>query len=256
MQPILFHAFGIPVQAYGLFIAIGYVSALFLIRHLARSRQLEPAPFTDLCFIALCAGLVGGRVLFVLTNLSYFREHPAEMIEFWGGGLVFYGGFLTAFPAALLYLRHKKLPLAQSLDVLAPGLALGHAFGRIGCLFAGCCHGRYCELPWAVRLDTDQVEPALRGLPVHPTQLYESFGLFVLTGVLVAIHRSRRARAGTVALAYLMGYAVLRAVVELFRGDSIRGTLAGTPISTSQLIAAVLLLGGSLALIRRFRRNQ
>ena len=256
MQPIFFHAFGYPVQAYGLLIAVGYLAALFLIRRLARFHHLDPGPYTDLCFIALCAGLVGGRALFVLTNLAYFREHPVEIVEFWGGGLVFYGGFLTAFPAALLYLRHRKLPLPLSLDVLAPGLAIGHAFGRIGCFFAGCCHGRYCELPWAVRLHSDQVEPALRGLGLHPTQLYEAAGLFLLTGLLAWLHLGRKAKAGTVALVYLMGYAALRAVVEIFRGDSIRGTLAGTPLSTSQLIAAVLFLGGGLALFRRFRRDQ
>ncbi|RYZ96716.1 MAG: prolipoprotein diacylglyceryl transferase, partial [Proteobacteria bacterium] len=170
--------------------------------------------------------------------------------------LVFYGGFLLAFPFVLWFVKFRGLPLKMSLDILAPGLALGHAVGRLGCFFAGCCHGRVCELPWGVRMNSLQVEPALRGLALHPTQLYEAAGLFLLSGILSFFVVTKRLRDGLVAVAYAMGYAILRTGVEFFRGDSIRGTLAGTPFSTSQLIALALLGGGSLVLLRGFGRDQ
>lgn len=255
MRPILFHLFGWPIQAYGFFIALGYVLGLLLVRRLAISRQRHPAPYTDLSFFGLLVGLIGARMLFVLTNLDYFSAHRDEIYYFWGGGLVFYGGFLLGFPFVIGFLKWKKLPLKESLDILAPGFALGHGIGRLGCFFAGCCHGRVCDLPWGVRMDSAQVEPALRGLLLHPTQLYESFGLLILSGVLAYAVVARRFRHGLVAVAYAMGYAILRTGVEFFRGDSIRGTLPGTPFSTSQLIAFALLLGGSLVLLRDFGRD-
>ncbi|RZA07806.1 MAG: prolipoprotein diacylglyceryl transferase [Proteobacteria bacterium] len=256
MQPILFHLFGWPIQAYGFFIALGYILGLILVRRLAISRRRHPAPYTDLSFFALIVGLIGARALFVLTNLDYFSSHADEIFYFWGGGLVFYGGFLLAFPFVLWFVSFRGLPLKMSLDILAPGLALGHAVGRLGCFFAGCCHGRVCDLPWGVQMNSLQVEPALRGLALHPTQLYEAAGLFLLSGILSFFVITKRLRDGLVAVAYAMGYAILRTGVEFYRGDSIRGTLAGTPFSTSQLIALALLGGGSLVLLRGFGRDQ
>jgi phosphatidylglycerol:prolipoprotein diacylglycerol transferase len=254
MFPVLATVAGVEIQSYGFFIALGYLVALWIVNRLAARDGLPPRAFSDLCFLALLGGLLGARILFVLTNLSYFGAHPEEIPRFWGGGLVFYGGFLFVFPLALAYLRWKKLPLLRSLDVIAPALAFGHSLGRIGCLGAGCCHGSYCPYPWGVRIDTDLVDPALRGLPLHPTQAYESFGLLVIGAGLLAL-RKRKPPAGTVAGVYVMAYAVLRIIVECFRGDSIRGEIGG--VSTSQALAAGLLLagGGALFLARRIRGN-
>jgi phosphatidylglycerol:prolipoprotein diacylglycerol transferase len=255
MHPVLFTIGSYPVQAYPLFLTIGYFAALFLARKLAQIRGYAPAVFTDIGFIALVLGLIGARALFVLTNFSYFGAHPIEAPAFWGGGLVFFGGFLVALPGVVAYLQWKKISVPAAFDVLAPALALGHAIGRIGCFFAGCCHGSYCELPWAVRMGSPLVESTLRGLPIHPTQLYECFGLLLLVGLLLMLFRKKLA-AGIVAASYLVGYSILRFGVEFFRGDTIRGTLTGTPFSTSQIVAAFLFLGGSGWLFARaFRSN-
>ena len=254
MHPLLFEIGGVKVHSYGFFVALGYVAALALLSLLARWRNLDPARFLDLAFLSLLTGVIGGRILFVLTNFAYFHRYPAEIFTFWQGGLVFYGGFLAAAGACWLYMRWKHMPLA-TLDVLAPGLAIGHAIGRIGCLAAGCCYGSYCEYPWGIKLDSDMVDPALRSLPLHPTQLYEAFSLFALTGLLVWLFRGRRLRDGGVALVYVMGYALIRSAIEIFRGDSIRGFVIGNWLSTSQLIAALLFLGCAYLLRRRLGRN-
>jgi phosphatidylglycerol:prolipoprotein diacylglycerol transferase len=164
--------------------------------------------------------------------------------------LVFYGGFLLVMPMLFLFFRFRGIPWKAGLDVLAPGLALGHAIGRIGCLAAGCCHGNYCEYPWALHLNTDLVDPALRGIPVHPVQAYESLGLLALCGGLLWLGR-RRPASGAVATAYVMIYALLRFIVEFFRGDSIRGSAFG--ISTSQVLALTLFAVAGLLFVRGFR---
>lgn len=254
MYPVLLELGGLKIQSYGFFIALGYLAALMLSRRQARREGFEPAVFSGLCLIALLSGLIGARALFVLTNLAHFRENPAEIWRFWSGGVVFYGGFLLAAPLCALYLRHRKIPLAAGLDVLAPALALGHALGRIGCFAAGCCHGSICPYPWGVRFHTDLVDPALRGQPLHATQLYESLGLLALCSLLLWWSK-KRPPAGALASAYVAGYGALRISVEIFRGDTIRGTVPGTPLSTSQAIATVLFFGGIVFLIRSFRRN-
>jgi phosphatidylglycerol:prolipoprotein diacylglycerol transferase len=250
MFPVLFEIGGFPIQSYGFFIALGYLAALMLTRRLAAARGFSAADFSDLTFLCLLTGILGARALFVLTNLSHFLAKPAEILSFWSGGLVFYGGFLLVLPMLFLFFRWRRLPWRSGLDILAPGLALGHGIGRIGCLAAGCCHGSYCEYPWAVRLDTDLVEPALRGLPVHPVQIYESIGLWLLCVFLLALWK-RKPTEGAVALAYVTGYALLRFTVEFFRGDAIRGAALG--ISTSQWLALALFATGAVLFIRGFR---
>jgi phosphatidylglycerol:prolipoprotein diacylglycerol transferase len=251
--PVLFHIRNVPVYSYGFFIALGYLAALGLLSYLAGKRGHRPARFLDLAFLALLSGVAGGRVLFVLTNLPYFSRYPMEIFDVWQGGLVFYGGFIAALGTCLLYIRLCKLPAAESFDILAPALALGHAFGRIGCLAAGCCYGAYCEMPWAIHLHSDLVDPALRGLPLHPTQLYESAALFLLAGALTFLMLRRRLRAGGVALLYVMAYSVIRSIIEIYRGDSIRGFVVGGWLSTSQAIAIALFFGAGFLFWRRPR---
>ena len=250
MFPLLLNTSYLQVEAYGFFIALGYFAATFLSRREARLAGQPPAPFSDTCFLALGAGLIGARSLFVITNLAYFRDHPDEILVFWRGGLVFYGGFLLAVPLCAFYLKRQRLHVLPSFDILAPALALGHSIGRLGCFAAGCCHGTHCPYPWGVVFQGNLVEPSLRGLPVHPTQLYESVALLLLCGLLIKL---RNAAAGFRAGTYLTGYALIRLIVEIFRGDTVRGVVPGTGLSTSQAIALALLTVGCAILLRSFR---
>ena len=136
------------------------------------------------------------------------------------GGLVFYGGLIGAAVACILYTRLKQLPLWKVADIMAPSIALGYVFGRIGCLMNGCCYGRACNMPWAITFPAGHEthplgEPAT---PVHPTQIYESLlNLFLYLG-LAWLYR-RKKYDGQVFSVYLVSYAVLRSTVEIFRGD-------------------------------------
>lgn len=163
------------------------------------------------------------------------------------GGLVFYGGFIAAALTGVFYARWKKLPLVNLADTLAPSIALGHFFGRIGCFLNGCCHGAPCALPWAVRFPA---EHATGGQPVHPTQLYEAFLNLALFAGLAWLHRRKRFH-GQVFGVYLTGYAVLRAAVEFFRGDY--GAQRFGPFTPGQAVSVGILIVG-LVFLRLTRR--
>jgi phosphatidylglycerol:prolipoprotein diacylglycerol transferase len=155
------------------------------------------------------------------------------------GGLVFYGGFIGAALAVVVGSRWKRMPLLALADVLAPSIALGYVFGRLGCFMNGCCYGRACDLPWAVRFPYGH---ETYGQAVHPTQLYESCcGLLLYLG-LAWVFRRRRFD-GQVFAVFLLGNAVLRFTVEFFRGDYAVRYLGGwaTP---AQLLSGVILVAG------------
>lgn len=255
MHPILFHVGSTPIYSYGFLIAVGYVSALLLGRHLAKARGLDPSPLMDLAFLAIVSGVVGARLFFVLQSLDRFASHPAEIFDVWSGGLVFYGGFLLATASCMAFGFWKKLPIWLTTDIAAAGVAIGHAFGRLGCFAAGCCYGSYCPFPWGVENQSNFVDAEHRGIPLHPVQLYESFLLFSLAAALAWLIRSRKLPDGIPAAIYLAAYALIRFLTEMFRGDADRGFVLGGWLSVSQAVALGLFALGSGVLVRRLGRK-
>jgi phosphatidylglycerol:prolipoprotein diacylglycerol transferase len=241
---------------YGFSIALGFVAALGLMRLLCKSRRLDPAPFMELAFVAIVSGVVGARILYVLTEPAEFLEHPSSIFDFWSGGLAFYGGFILATLGCILFALWKKMPMWLGADIIMTGVCFAHAFGRIGCFVAGCCHGNYCPYPWGVHNNTAFVSTALEGQPLHPVQLYESFSLFVLAGLLAWMIHKRKARPGIPAMIYLTGYAAIRFVLESWRGDEDRGVVLGGALSTSQGIAVLLFVVGCGTLVDRVWRHK
>jgi phosphatidylglycerol:prolipoprotein diacylglycerol transferase len=166
-------------------------------------------------------------------------------------GGVFYGGLIGALAVAWWYMRKMRLPLLRTSDVFAPGIALGHGIGRLGCFSAGCCWGVQCDRPWAVTF-TDPAANRLvgvpLGVPLHPTQLYEALAEFAIFAVLY--WRSRKAHApGTIIGLYLMLYSTARFIVEFFRNHE-QGNLFGGPLDTSQVISLVLFAMGMRWVLR------
>jgi phosphatidylglycerol:prolipoprotein diacylglycerol transferase len=201
-------------------------------------------------------GFVGARLTHLLVEvpLESLLQDPLSALKIWEGGLVFYGGPLAVIPFVVFYTKKHKLPMWKTMDVMAPGLVIAHAFGRLGCFGAGCCHGKPTDVWWGVKFHSELVEKYLRGVAVHPTQLYESFGLFWLFLGLIWIYRIRRID-GQVVLSYLLTYPILRSIIEEFRGDEIRGHALGGLLSTSQLISLLVFLGAVGALILRLRTS-
>lgn len=186
---------------------------------------------------SLGAGLsavVGARVLFVLTQL-FSGKAWNELGDWWQGGLVFYGGLFGALAFLFLYSRWRRLAVVPLFNTAAPAIALAHAVGRVGCFLNGCCHGSPADAPWGVTMTDPRVLSSLKGVPIHPVQLYEAALLVVLALLLwrVASWRSRRF------VIYLVGYAGIRFAMEFFRGDALRGTWG--LFSTSQWISLAII---------------
>ncbi|MGI8966975.1 MAG: prolipoprotein diacylglyceryl transferase, partial [Limisphaerales bacterium] len=160
--------------------------------------------------------------------------------------LVFYGGFIGACLATIIYTQRKKIPIWKFADVLTPSLSLGHFFGRIGCLMTGCCFGKQCDLPWAITFPPghETHPPEQPAIPVHPTQIYESLlnlGLYFFLGWLYR----RKKFDGQIFAVYLICYAVLRSFVEIFRADyKANEYFFHGAISPGQAVSLAIVLAG------------
>ena len=221
MHPVLLHIGSLPIHTYGFLIAIGFLLAVAVIKRLAARSGLDVEKVLDLTFWCLAIGFVGARLLFVITRFDSFMEDPVSIFKVWEGGLVFFGGPLAAVPFAVWYLRKHKLQLWRVMDSMVPGLVIAHAFGRFGCLAAGCCYGKPTGSDWGIKLYSELVDKALQGVPLHPTQLYESTSLLILFFGLLQVFK-KRVFDGQVTLVYFMAYPIIRSIIEVFRGDTIR----------------------------------
>ncbi len=200
-------------------VALGFAAGLWTASRRCLRNGILPEQILDLGPWLVVGAILGARALYVATFWKeQFSGRPlVEVFRVWEGGLVYYGGLLGAALGCIFYCGARKLPLWKMADTLAPSIALGQAFGRMGCLMNGCCYGRACHLPWAIQFPEGNAAGAPT-LPVHPTQIYESLLCLVLYAFLEWLYR-RKKQDATVFATYLVGYALLRSFVELFRGD-------------------------------------
>jgi phosphatidylglycerol:prolipoprotein diacylglycerol transferase len=240
MHPILFSIGDWPVYSYGVLLALAYLAGLQMAVVRARRQGIDATKIMDFGIYLIIAALVGAKLMLVVVDFDYFRSRPAELLSLVRAGGVFYGGLLTALGVGLWLVRRYKLRAWTTADLIAPGVALGHVVGRLGCLAAGCCYGRPTDVPWAITftnpLAAANVGTPL-GVPLHPTQLYDAGAeLVILIGLLVT-ERMGRTFAGRTFWLYMLLYAISRFVIEIYRGDE-RGMMLGLP--TSQFVSLLL----------------
>jgi len=208
--------------------------------------------------IIIFSALVGAKLLLFISDSSYYMENPREIFSLatLRSSGVYYGGLLLALLASAWYMHRAKLPSWQVADITAPGIALGQSIGRLGCLSAGCCYGKPTSMPWGITFTNtysyENVGVPLN-VPLHPTQIYESLGTFLLFGFLMW-RLGRKHFTGQIILEYLMLYAGLRFLIEFFRDDE-RGFVLNGLLSTSQFIGILTILGSALAFIYLRRRS-
>lgn len=241
MHKVAFDIGGLTIYWYGVLVAAGFLAGLWTASRRSWREGIPAEAVVDLSPWLIGGAIVGARMLYVI---SYWREDFAakpiwEIFMVRHGGLVFYGGLIGAALVVIAYARAKQLPLWKLADVLAPSIVLGHAFGRIGCLMNGCCYGRPTGLPWAIRFPLDH---ATAGVPVHPTEIYEAVLNLMLYGALAGLYR-RKHFPGQIFVAYLVGYALLRALVETFRGDYTSYYFHGW-LTPGQVLSLVILAAG------------
>jgi len=240
MHPILIDFGSFTLYSYGVLLAAAYLVGLQFALIRARSRALDPQRVMDLGIWIIVSALVGAKLLLLVTDFHQFTKSPRALIDLLRSAGVFYGGLVTAVVAAFVYIRRHKMPLWTTTDAFAPGIALGHAVGRLGCLMAGCCFGRPTSVPWAITFHspTAAIETGTPlGQPLHPTQLYEAGAEFLILGVLLWLERRGRPFPGRTFWSYMLLYAVARFLIEFYRGDP-RGAVG--IFSTSQFVSIIL----------------
>ena len=233
-----------PINSYGVMIIVGVAVGILVSVRRAGRYGIERFDELAVGLLAFGGGIAGAVGLYVIVH---FREFLAEPERFKSPGLVFYGGLVGGALAAWLYCRAYRVSLARAADAGAPGLALGHAFGRVGCLLGGCCYGRAADDSWPFAVE-------LWGERRHAVQLYEAAGLVAISLATALLGSRLRSRPGALFTVYLGAYAALRIVTEYYRGDDYeRGRYLG--LSTSQLLAAVALVAAALLLTRLKRKE-
>ena len=251
MFPVLLKIGPISIFTYGFFIAVGFLTGIFLATKEAKRQGEDHEKIMDLCFYILIAALLGSRLFYVATSPEAYLKDPVEILKIWNGGLVFYGGFIAALVTGVIYLKVKKISVWKTADIMAPSVAIAHFFGRIGCFFAGCCYGKYCDLPWAVTFNhPDSLAPT--GIPLHPTQLYEALGNLAIF-LFLFFFRKHKKYDGQLFWLYVLIYGITRSFIETFRAD-FRGEILYGVLSISQVVGGLMAVV-SLIMFFIFRKS-
>lgn len=214
MHRILFHIGNLPIYSYGAMISLAVLVAAIFMSLESRREGIEPDHIMEAIIVAAIVGLLGSRILYVLLNWDQFSGRWQDIFFSRFAGLTFYGALFGGIFAILLWCRWRKVNFFKLTDLAAPYLALGYAFGRVGCFLNGCCYGRVSVVPWAVAI------PAVDNLPRHPVQLYAAGGAIIIFIILKLLQR-HRPYIGFNLIALCALYGVLRFITEFFREETI-----------------------------------
>ena len=248
MYPKLISIGSFYIPTYGVLVALGFLAGLWVTLHLARRAGLAPEKITNLAVYCAIAGIIGAKLFMFLFDLGDYVRNPGQIfsLETLQAAGVFHGGFLAAILFAAFYMRREQLPVLGTMDVFAPGIAIGQAIGRLGCFAAGCCWGRECDLPWGVRFRSDAASPVPLDKTLHPVQLYES-AADLLIFFLLFRRAQQKHPSGQVIGLYMVLYSTARVIIEFYRVHE--QSLVG-PFSLTQWIALGVLVAGAVILAR------
>jgi len=242
---------GFVLHSWGVFVALGFLTGFELSVREARRNGLDVRVIRNLFAWSMAASIVGSRGLFVFLHPEFFGNHPLEILQIWKGGMVFSGGLVAGLAVGFIYMRQAGLNVWRVADIVAPGIALGDAIGRIGCLCAGCCYGKPTDLPWAIVFDHPG-SLAPQGIPIHPTQIYTSVTSF-LTFLVLWAFRKHKKWDGQVICLFLILHGSARMVLESLRGD-FRGEALYGLMTTTRLVTLLLTAAGVMIWIRLQQR--
>lgn len=264
----VFGLFDLPL--YGPVFLFAFFLAIFLGRKLAYRYEIEKLDVMGCAIYGGIGLLIGSKVMYFMTKLptillhfnafiDYIQRDFIGAVSYAFGGLVFYGGLIGAFLGMLRYCRHFKMQLTPFLDLFAPFIPLVHGFGRIGCFLSGCCYGIEYHGFLAVQFPENELVPELNDVPRFPVQLLEAGLNFIVSGILFYLMKKGKMKSGQLLGIYLLYYTIARYLLELLRGDSIRGKVG--VLSTSQIISilllpvAVFLLSGGLERMKNRKKK-
>ena len=271
MHPVLIKIGPLTLHMYGLMIAVGFLVALYLMQREAKRVGVDPNAISEVGFWALLVGVVGARLLHIIMySENYGWSDPLGWINLTRGGLVFQGALPAVFLYTYIAFRRRGIPFLKVCDIVLPFVPLAQAFGRVGCVFYGCCFGARAEgLWWGIRFPAGSPAYAahLRGVDalqygtansysVHPTQLYSAFGLLVISAILIVLNHRWKPFVGFTLTMYFLLYGILRFIVEFFRGDG-NPTGLGFGVLTNQQVFCIAMVVVALVLfVQGVRRKE
>ena len=250
MFPRIFHIGSFSLPTYGLLVSLGVLIGLWISVRNSERQGINGEHAWNFGILVVLSGIVGAKILYIVNDWGYYTAHPREIFSFGTlqAGGVFSGGLIAAFVTAAWYIRKNRMPALATCDAFAPGLALGHAIGRLGCFAAGCCYGKPTTHFWGVTFKNPLAQAWVGtplGVPLEPTQLFESAvelaNFFILMWML-----RRKKFDGQVFGAYLFLYGVARYFLEFIRDDPGRGSVFGGAMTGTQLISIGLVITGGL----------
>jgi len=258
--PRLFHFGGFSLPTYGLLVATGVIVGLAIAARLSQRQGIDPEKAWNLGILVVLGAIGGAKLLLIINDFGYYSQHPGEIfsLSVLQAGGVFYGGVITGLALSVWYIRKNHMPWLRTADAFAPGLALGHAIGRIGCFAAGCCYGKPTGHWWGVTFKNPLAHAWVGtplNVPLEPTQLFESAVELVNFFILYWLIKRKKFE-GQVMGTYLFLYGVARYFLEFIRDDPDRGSVFGGAMTGTQLISIFLVIIGGILWLRRVRLQQ
>jgi phosphatidylglycerol:prolipoprotein diacylglycerol transferase len=254
MHSTLFTIFGLPIRSYGLMMVVGFSLGIWRAVRVSKKRYgIDPERVYDLALVLLIGGVIGARIVFILLNPA--TESWGSFFAVWQGGLSFHGGLIFAMLFGLIYTRIVKLPYWKCADLVAPSLAIGYAFTRIGCFLNGCCYGCPTTLPWGVRFSENGVLTP----PSHPTQLYAFAANLLIFFVLTRLERPSTSsgctdrKPGFVFVGYIGLYSIYRFLIEFLR-SGYTAKLFALGLTQAQWVSIAAIVVSAVVMLTVYRR--
>lgn len=232
-------------------LVVSFLVAILFVKRAAKHFNISPVIIENLAFYVMLGVIVGGRLLYVMFHWHQYAHDLLGILRVWEGGMMFYGGFIGGLVAGLVYLQRQQISVLLLGDIIAPAVALGEFFTRIGCFLNGCCFGTPSELPWALKFPDNCVAggSSVADFTLHPTQIYASlFGLALFFFLKVRLYKPHKT--GEIFSLYLIFSGTFR-----FSIDFIRFYEDASNFWINQIIALVLVLIGSIIFARAVQKK-
>ncbi len=255
MHPFLVTIGGTHITTYGTLVAAAYlIGILWLKTQIPDMPGMNEDKFWILIYGLFFGAIMGGKLLFMAVEWRRYASGEMSLIGDFRFGFVFFGGLLGSMLMGVFVCRWLKLDYLATADYFGVALPMGHWLGRLGCLAAGCCYGKPTTMPWGVKLGGSPASSTpvdLWGVPLHPTQVYESLAdiaIFVfLLKVVLPKAKKKQVKPGTVFLLYVLLYSIARFLNEFFRGDDRGWSFGGLWVSQWVALACIAGTGAALA---------
>jgi phosphatidylglycerol---prolipoprotein diacylglyceryl transferase len=253
MHPVLLKIGPLTFYTYGLIMAVGFIVGYLFVMRLAKTSGQDEEFYSNIFFWLMIFGILGAKALYLIVGYKDIANDMKDIVGCLRGGLVWYGGIIADLFFAYFYCRYHKKDFLKTIDTFASPAAVGLAIGRWGCLMAGCCYGKVCNLPWAIVYPEGVLPRQYWHIPVHPSPIYESIGVFVIAFICYEAFRRVNKKGVPITLLFML-YAPLRFGLEFLRGDVERGFLVPGRLSTSQFVSLITFVPALVAFVYFWRR--